>query len=249
MRTFLGDPGADRRAGGKLGRAETTAEGEGTNLFSPLFFAPTASCCKAGGWTTLNKVFPRGSFLPAPSAVVSARLSARPLHDLPLGILGCLRTVWRSLATWRCQNWMCGPSASNMHSQEWSIPKLSCSLTRNITSRSMENLAFHSLLRWERLLPIHYSLILMALYLDQPNTVFYTEIQITVCLSTLLFRRWENVLSFEQFFIFNRVTFDMEAGGGGGGGRAIRNSLCKNSLWGLLLPDFDFHYSFLYCLL
>ena len=34
------------------------------------------------------------------------------------------------------------------HSWEWSISNFSCSLTRNMTSHSMENLSFHSLLRW-----------------------------------------------------------------------------------------------------
>ena len=33
------------------------------------------------------------------------------------------------------------------HSWEWSMSKFPCSLTRNMTSHSMENLAFHSLLR------------------------------------------------------------------------------------------------------
>ena len=41
------------------------------------------------------------------------------------------------------------------HCQEWSISNFSCSLTRNITSHSMENLAFHLLLRWRMIiLPI-----------------------------------------------------------------------------------------------
>ena len=41
------------------------------------------------------------------------------------------------------------------HYQEWSISKFPCSLTRNITSHSMKNLAFHSLLRWKMIiLPI-----------------------------------------------------------------------------------------------
>ena len=35
------------------------------------------------------------------------------------------------------------------HSQEWSISNFSRSLTTNITSHSMENVAFHSLLRWK----------------------------------------------------------------------------------------------------
>ena len=34
-------------------------------------------------------------------------------------------------------------------SQVWSLSNFSCSLTRNITSHSMENVAFHSLLRWK----------------------------------------------------------------------------------------------------
>ena len=49
--------------------------------------------------------------------------------------------------------------------QEWSISNFSCSLTRNIMSHSMKNLAFHSLLSWKMMrLPIliisliHYSL-------------------------------------------------------------------------------------------
>ena len=35
------------------------------------------------------------------------------------------------------------------HSQEWSMSNFPCSLARNITSHSMENLAFHSFLRWK----------------------------------------------------------------------------------------------------
>ena len=42
-----------------------------------------------------------------------------------------------------------------LHSQEWSISNFSCSLTRNIASHNMKNLAFHSLLGWKRItLPI-----------------------------------------------------------------------------------------------
>ena len=41
------------------------------------------------------------------------------------------------------------------HSQEWSMSHFPCSLTRNITSHSMKNLAFHSLLTWKMIiLPI-----------------------------------------------------------------------------------------------
>ena len=49
--------------------------------------------------------------------------------------------------------------------QEWPISNFSCSLTRNITSHSMKNLASHSLLRWKMIVPpnlttllIHFSL-------------------------------------------------------------------------------------------
>ena len=39
--------------------------------------------------------------------------------------------------------------------QKWSIPNLSCSLTKNVTSHSIKNLAFHRLLRWKMIiLPI-----------------------------------------------------------------------------------------------
>ena len=47
--------------------------------------------------------------------------------------------------------------------RQWSMSNFSCSLSRNITSHSMKNLAFHSLLRWKLIsLPIlttsHFSL-------------------------------------------------------------------------------------------
>ena len=49
----------------------------------------------------------------------------------------------------------CVNSAQPFHSQEWSSSNSSCSLTRNITSHSMKNLVFHSLLRWKMImLPI-----------------------------------------------------------------------------------------------
>ena len=55
--------------------------------------------------------------------------------------------------TWLLQFALC--IIKTFHSQEWSISNSSCSLTRNITSHSMENLAFHSLLRWKTIiLPI-----------------------------------------------------------------------------------------------
>ena len=37
----------------------------------------------------------------------------------------------------------------NPFTPEWSMSKFPCSLTRNMTSHSMENLTFHSLLRWK----------------------------------------------------------------------------------------------------
>ena len=42
-----------------------------------------------------------------------------------------------------------GPVGYPFHSWEWSMSKFPCSLTRNITSHSKENLTFHSLLRWK----------------------------------------------------------------------------------------------------
>ena len=38
-------------------------------------------------------------------------------------------------------------------SQEWSISNFICSLTRNITSHSMKNLAFNILLKWKMIIP------------------------------------------------------------------------------------------------
>ena len=49
----------------------------------------------------------------------------------------------------------------SLHFQEWSISNFLCSLTRNITSDRMKNLAFHSLLRWQMIILlslIHFSL-------------------------------------------------------------------------------------------
>ena len=44
------------------------------------------------------------------------------------------------------------PVFEPFHSQEWSMPNFSCRLTRNISSHGMENLAFHSLLRWKMII-------------------------------------------------------------------------------------------------
>ena len=51
----------------------------------------------------------------------------------------------------RLENWAAG-SAVSFHSQEWSISIFPCSLTINITSYSMENVAFHSLQRWKMII-------------------------------------------------------------------------------------------------
>ena len=47
------------------------------------------------------------------------------------------------------------PAHPVVHSQEWLISNLPCRLTRNITSHSMKNLAFHSLLRWKMIILPH----------------------------------------------------------------------------------------------
>ena len=49
-------------------------------------------------------------------------------------------------------------SSSSFHSQKWSILNFPCSLTSNITSHSMENMAFHSLLGWKMIIPYQFSL-------------------------------------------------------------------------------------------
>ena len=41
---------------------------------------------------------------------------------------------------------------NSLRSQEWLISNFPSSLTRNITSHSMENLAFHTLLRWRMII-------------------------------------------------------------------------------------------------
>ena len=58
-----------------------------------------------------------------------------------------------------------------LHSWEWSMSKFLCILTRNMTSHSKENLAFHSLLRWKMIL---------------------IQILTTLCIFSL--EGWENVL-------------------------------------------------------
>ena len=66
--------------------------------------------------------------------------------------------VWndRSRTIWTCKISCQVYTTVPFHSQEWSISNFPCSLTRNITSHSMENLAFHSsLIRWKMtILPI-----------------------------------------------------------------------------------------------
>ena len=57
----------------------------------------------------------------------------------------------------------------------WSISDFPCSLTRNITSHSMKNLAFHSLLRWKMIiLPVLTILILHLSLKGWENVLFWT---------------------------------------------------------------------------
>ena len=53
-------------------------------------------------------------------------------------------------SSWKTEaEWLCYSNPEPFHSWEWSMSNFSCSLSLNITSHRMENLAFHSLLRWE----------------------------------------------------------------------------------------------------
>ena len=60
------------------------------------------------------------------------------------------------------------------HSQEWSISKFPCSLTRNITSHNyMKNFAFHSLLWWKIIiLPIVIIITIIITSLSLPRHTF-----------------------------------------------------------------------------
>ena len=53
------------------------------------------------------------------------------------------------------------------HSWEWSMSNFPSSPTRNITSHSMENLAFHSLLRWKMIILRQFSLPHLYIYLQE----------------------------------------------------------------------------------
>ena len=68
----------------------------------------------------------------------------------------------------------CSKSAQVNHSQEWSISNFSCSLTRNIASHSMENLAFQSLLRWRMIiiLPILTTSLIQLCLKGRENVLF-----------------------------------------------------------------------------
>ena len=74
----------------------------------------------------------------------------RQFHRIEWGALSCtsrnLAIVYRTTSVRLIRE--PHPDISD-HSWEWSISNFSCGLTRNITSHSMENLAFHSSLRWE----------------------------------------------------------------------------------------------------
>ena len=58
------------------------------------------------------------------------------------------------------------------HSHKWSISNFPCSLTRNITSHSIKNLAFHRLLRWKMIILLILSL--PHLYISLFYSLFYS---------------------------------------------------------------------------
>ena len=60
------------------------------------------------------------------------------------------RSLHHSLLLWQQLLFQC--YFKPFHSWEWSMSKFPCSLTRNMTLHSKENLAFHSLLRWKMIL-------------------------------------------------------------------------------------------------
>ena len=56
-------------------------------------------------------------------------------------------SAWTPYDHWKWRVSCCSSSVWHFYSQEWSTSNFSCSLTSNITSHGMNNLAFHSLLR------------------------------------------------------------------------------------------------------
>ena len=62
------------------------------------------------------------------------------------------------------------------HSQEWTISNFFCSLTRNITSHSMKNLAFHSLLIWEDGYTTYSSLPHLSICLQRVGRMYFLNL-------------------------------------------------------------------------
>ena len=85
------------------------------------------------------------------------------MYFLNLGVKGlksCFEPGQALWLVWSHNCAVCWPKGREkelwpFHSQEWSMSNFSCSLTRNITSHSMKNLAVHSLPSWQMIiLPI-----------------------------------------------------------------------------------------------
>ena len=73
--------------------------------------------------------------------------------------------------------WPASHASEPFHSQEWSMSNFHCSLTRNITSLSMKNLAFHSLRRWKMMILEIFTTLLIHLYLKGwKNVLFQSEL-------------------------------------------------------------------------
>ena len=115
---------------------------------------------------------------------------------------------------------------SPFHSQEWSISNFPCSLARNITSHSLKNLAFHTLLRLRDnytiiLLPIlTTSLKYVSLYKVRKTFASLTlEVKVRKQWWTTYFWRWNprNPLILGRLwsissFVFVSFGFDLEPG-------------------------------------
>ena len=112
-------------------------------------------------WNWLNDIFPnswntgfdrtlRRSLPPFPQC--GSRVFSRSVTGRNSSLPDTCHLHWREFPKAKQSNIRI---MSPFHSQEWSISNFPCSLTLIITSYSVENLAFHSLLKWKMIiLPI-----------------------------------------------------------------------------------------------
>ena len=96
-----------------------------------------------------------------------------------------------------------------LHSQEWSISKFSWSLTRNVTSHNMKNLAFHSLFKWIMIIYYQFSLHHLHISLLRVGRMYFLNLRVKGLVASALLKPPSRFFTFPCLSPFTYIQFSL----------------------------------------